>query len=381
MKNFVAVIATDETMHQLQDMNLRGRFDLERLIEKTINALQKKIEKNATQYTHLILEVAAIRHSDVGAAIDLLERLQKTTAARLIVLMQDYAPDSGAVQDVKSIGIKDVLTDKPLWLRKRLQEILYEDPRQEAGTNGPSFCVVPELEEPASAPVQPSEETSSMATSPQQSYSAVPPSAITKQAAKKFLLPKRPISQPEANAITVAFAGAGSRIGTTTQAVQMLLFLAASGYTAALVEMSDRSVLSEYLVSPELCPEHYKVRGLDFYRTRGSLLSAKRQYQYVVLDYGAFECLPDVTSFMEKDFKIICTGVKPQESAKLAPVFEADDGSLMYCFSFMPPADAAEVRELMKDRKIYFAPPAPDYWTYTGEDETYWALLDLSKKD
>ena len=380
MKNFVAVIATDETMQQLQDMNLRGRFDLERLTEKTINALQKKIEKNATQYTHLILEVAAIRHSDVGAAIDLLERLQKTTAARLIVLMQDYAPDSGAVQDVQSIGIKDVLTDKPLWLRKRLQEILYEDPRQEAGTNGPSFCISPEQDEPVVAQERLNEERSSPDASPR-SYATIPPSAVTRQAAKKFLLPKRPISQPAANAITVAFAGAGSRMGTTTQAVQMLLFLAASGYTAALVEMSDRSVLSEYLASPELCPEHYKVRGLDFYRTRGSLLAAKRQYQYVVLDYGEFESIPDITSFMEKDFKVICSGIKPQESARLAPVFEADDGSLMYCFSFVPPADAAEVRELMKDRKIYFASPAPDYWTYTGEDEIYQTLLDLNKKD
>ena len=378
MKNFVAVIATDETMQQLQDMNLRGRFDLERLTEKTINALQKRIEKNAGQYTHLILEVAAIRHSDVGAAIDLLERLQKTTTARLIVLMQDYAPDSGAVQDVQSIGIKDVLTDKPLWLRKRLQEILYEDPRQEAGTNGPSFCISPELDKPATEQGQPGEEPTAP-TAPPQSYAAVPPSAITRQAAKKFLLPKRPISQPTTNAITVAFAGAGCRMGTTTQAVQMLLFLAANGYTVALIEMSDQSVLSEYLTNPELCPEHYKVRGLNFYRTRSSLLAAKRQYQYVVLDYGAFECIPDITSFMEKDFKIICSGVKPQESARLAPVFEADDDSLMYCFSFVPPADAAEVRELMKGRKIYFAPPAPDYWSYTGEDETYRVLLDLNQ--
>ena len=380
MKNFVAVIATDETMQQLQDMNLRGRFDLERLTEKTINALQKKIEKNATQYTHLILEVAAIRHSDVGAAIDLLERLQKTTAARLIVLMQDYAPDSGAVQDVQSIGIKDVLTDKPLWLRKRLQEILYEEPGQKAGTSCPSFCVVPEKDEPDEVTGPPGKEPPAPAVLTQ-SYADVPPSAITRQEAKKFLLPKRPISQPTTNAITVAFAGAGSRIGTTTQAVQMLLFLAANGYTAALVEMSDRSVLSEYLASPELCPEHYKVRGLDFYRTRGSLLAAKRQYQYVVLDYGEFESIPDITSFMEKDFKVICSGVKPQESTRLAPVFEADDGSLMYCFSFVPTADAAEVRELMKGRKIYFAPSAPDYWSYTGEDEIYQTLLDLNKKD
>lgn len=145
--------------------------------------------------------------------------------------------------------------------------------------------------------------------------------------------------------------------------------------------MSGWSVLSEYLANPELCPEYYKIRGLGFYRTRSSLLAAKQQYQHVVLDYGDFELSPDVTSFMEKDFKIIYSGVKPQESARLAPVFEVDDGSLMYGFSLVPPADAAEVKELMKGRKIYFATPAPDYWTYTGEDETYQSLLDLNKKD
>ena len=158
----------------------------------------------------------------------------------------------------------------------------------------------------------------------------------------------------------------------------MFLFLVAAGYKAALIEMSDKSVLSAYSANPEFCPEHYKVKGLDLFRTRNSLLHAKNEFQYLVLDYGSFTEISDATSFLEKDYQIICTGVKPQESAQLEPVFAADDGSIMYCFSFVPDVDKAEIEELLKDRKIYFAGVAFDYWTYCGEDDTYRTLLDLN---
>lgn len=378
----IAAIVTDESYEILEEINRRKLFELERLAAQTASAAQRQIEKGKKSYEKIVVEVEAIRHGNVEAVIDLIERLQTTTTAKIIVLAQGYDPEGSVIKDIISIGVEqsNVVTSSGLWLKKRVQELLQQSSLA-VGTNCPSTVE-------ATASAAPTPTPTPVAPVP---VKAIPepatkilleevqaPAQIDRAAAKKMLLPKPPIAAPATRAIMIAFAGAGNRIGTTTQAMQMFLFLVASGYKAALVEMSDASVLSAYSANPEFCPEHYKVKGLDLFRTRNSLLHAKNAFQYLVLDYGSFTEISDPTSFLEKDYKIICTGVKPQESAELEPVFEADDGSLMYCFSFVPDVDKAEVVELMKGRKVYFSAPTFDYWTYCGEDDTYRALLDLA---
>lgn len=370
----VAAIVTNETYVILEEINRRKLFELEKLSVSNAFAAQRKVEKSKQTYEQIIVEVDAIRHGNVEAVIDLIERLKTTTTATIIVLAQDYDREGSVVKDIVSIGIEqnNVITSSGLWLKKEVQRLL--PPKGlEAGTIGPSPASACETYQ-APATVQ---EIVPAATPIEEQHPQAP-AQVNRAAAKKCLLPKPPIAQPAAKAITIAFAGAGNRIGTTTQAMQMFLFLVAAGYKAALIEMSDKSVLSAYSANPEFCPEHYKVKGLDLFRTRNSLLHAKNEFQYLVLDYGSFTEISDATSFLEKDYKIICTGVKPQESAQLEPVFAADDGSIMYCFSFVPDVDKAEIEELLKDRKIYFAGVAFDYWTYCGEDDTYRTLLDLN---
>lgn len=360
----VAAIVTNETYAILEEINRRKLFELEKLSVSNAFAAQRKVEKSKQTYEQIIVEVDAIRHGNVEAVIDLLERLKTTTTATIIVLAQDYDREGSVVKDIVSIGIEqnNVITSSGLWLKKEVQRLL-QPKGLEACETYQAPATVQEIV-PAATPIE------------EQHPQA--PAQVNRAAAKKCLLPKPPIAQPAAKAITIAFAGAGNRIGTTTQAMQMFLFLVAAGYKAALIEMSDKSVLSAYSANPEFCPEHYKVKGLDLFRTRNSLLHAKNEFQYLVLDYGSFTEISDATSFLEKDYKILCTGVKPQESAQLEPVFAADDGSLMYCFSFVPDVDKAEIEELLKDRKIYFAGVAFDYWTYCGEDDTYRTLLDLN---
>ena len=360
----VAAIVTNETYAILEEINRRKLFELEKLSVSNAFAAQRKVEKSKQTYEQIVVEVDAIRHGNVEAVIDLIERLKTTTTATIIVLAQDYDREGSVVKDIVSIGIEqnNVITSSGLWLKKEVQRLL-QSKGLEACEAYQAPATIQEIV-PAATPIE------------EQHPQA--PAQVNRAAAKKGLLPKPPIAQPAAKAITIAFAGAGNRIGTTTQAMQMFLFLVAAGYKAALIEMSDKSVLSAYSANPEFCPEHYKVKGLDLFRTRNSLLHAKNEFQYLVLDYGSFTEISDATSFLEKDYKIICTGVKPQESAQLEPVFAADDGSIMYCFSFVPDVDKAEIEELLKDRKIYFAGVAFDYWTYCGEDDTYRTLLDLN---
>lgn len=180
--------------------------------------------------------------------------------------------------------------------------------------------------------------------------------------------PRAPAVDPESAAlpilsrcITIAVAGTGARIGTTTQALQALLFLSKSGYKAALIEMVDKPILPEYTSNAGTCEDCYTVKGLHLFRSKNTISRAKEEFEFFVLDYGDFSMIPDQASFMERDFKIICTGIKPQEAHSLSPVLEKDDGSFAYCFSFVPPMDYDDVISLMRHKLIYFAPSAPDY--------------------
>ena len=192
--------------------------------------------------------------------------------------------------------------------------------------------------------------------------------AVDPEPAAAVQAPRVPAVNPEPAAlpilsrcITIAVAGAGARIGTTTQALQALLFLSKSGYKAALIEMVDKPILPEYTSNAGTCEDYYTVKGLHLFRSKNSISRAKEQFEFLVLDYGDFSMIPDQASFMERDYKIICTGIKPQEAHSLSPVLEKDDGSFTYCFSFVPPMDYDDVISLMRHKLIYFAPSAPDY--------------------
>ena len=189
-------------------------------------------------------------------------------------------------------------------------------------------------------------------------------------------------------ATTIGVVGAGRRVGTTTQALQLVLYLKTNGYTAAVVEMNENGHLSSHLnLMPEgqqekniLDSSHFMINGIDIYRERKSVVEAKNLYQYVVCDYGDGSN-SDITSFLERDIKIVVGCIKPYEVNLLNPFFALDDNSTNYIYSFVN-------RELWNDIRIemgaagnrtYFAPYAPDIFRYTGDDQIYGQILKETK--
>ena len=67
-----------------------------------------------------------------------------------------------------------------------------------------------------------------------------PPSQIDRQSAKSMMIPKQPVRSDIPRAVTIAVAGAGPRMGTTTQAMQILNYLSTMEYKVAFVEMSGQ---------------------------------------------------------------------------------------------------------------------------------------------
>ena len=171
-------------------------------------------------------------------------------------------------------------------------------------------------------------------------------------------------------------------MGTTTQAMQILNYLSTMEYKVAFVEMSGQRHMGQYLgildKSEALDDAHFTLMGNHFYNDAKGLITARSQFDYVVCDYGVYDDIPDITSFFEKDVKIVCCGAKPWESPWLEPAFGDDDGTLRYIFSFVQKSDEAMVRDQMGDeaKNTYFAPYAPDFFRYCGADEIYERIID-----
>ena len=130
--------------------------------------------------------------------------------------------------------------------------------------------------------------------------------------------------------------------------------------------------------SEALDDAHFTLMGNHFYNDAKGLITARSQFDYVVCDYGVYNDIPDITSFFEKDVKIVCCGAKPWESPWLEPAFGDDDGTLRYIFFFVQKSDEAMVRDQMGDeaKNTYFAPYAPDFFRYCGADEIYERIID-----
>lgn len=187
--------------------------------------------------------------------------------------------------------------------------------------------------------------------------------------------------------ISIGLVGAGHRIGTTTQAVQLLHFALHTGHTAAMAQAATCSTMQEYLHIADdielIDSNHYRIGNLPFVRSLEVLQAEKSRYNVSVFDFGALDELPDAAAFMACDVKIIVGGVKPWEMPLLYPAFELDDNSFHFVFSFVPTADRPDVIAQMLDsgRRTHFALWAPDYLTWCGDDALYTTLLGCLTAD
>lgn len=219
---------------------------------------------------------------------------------------------------------------------------------------------VPDPQEPPPSPPIPVEVT--------------PPSQVGREAAQaQLVLPKPKI---ERSATCIAVAGAGHRIGTTTQAMQICLYVKALGYKAAIIEMAASALTGYTQISDDAVlfdEHHFRVEGTDVYNDRTCILDAKSQYDYLILDYGCFAELTEPADYLRNDILVAVCGAKPSEVELAADVLRVDNGTIHYIFSFVPQRDRPDVLASMEQygERTYFAGWTPDYFLYSGNDELY----------
>lgn len=169
-------------------------------------------------------------------------------------------------------------------------------------------------------------------------------------------------------------AGTMPRIGTTTVALQLILFLKRMGYEAAYVEMNAQdyiwgtTTLYPDCVKDKL-PGKVTFNGIDLYsRERfAELIAGGTHYDYIICDYGSIQAKNfDMKEFTDCSAMIMVAGVKPNEvfATDLALKNQALEKAI-YAFSFIRKEDEEDIRSMMQEKAddTVFVPYLPDPFT------------------
>lgn len=363
----IGVVAGEQLYEQIKKLNFRGEYDIRQLEPKGTTAICRALEADQ-KFTDVLIDVAAIKAANADEAVSLVDRLLHTTQLHIMVLADGYLPESRLIRDLISVGVaqKDIFLQTGVKLQMRISNLLHTAEK--------------EMPVPAEMP-EPQKET--QAIEQVVPDAVVPPSQVDAATGKSMQIRKP--ARPTTRAVTIAVAGGGPRIGTTTQAMQLLHYLTVQNFRCAYVDVQQTDQMRQYLTVYERCeqlgPHEYTIQGCHFLATGKLLMQARMEYDYLICDYGDYAQIIDTVSFWEKDIRVLVAGVKPWESDQLSRVFEDDDGSLHYIFSFVPKADEPDVRNQMGESapNTYFAPYAPDYFSYCGDDEFYARIIACKK--
>lgn len=186
------------------------------------------------------------------------------------------------------------------------------------------------------------------------------------------------VSQHDKKYRTISLCGACRRIGTTTQAVQIIKYLQFNGYKAAYIEMNNNHFVLDMIKAYEDISVDNKgidkiiYKNVDFYYKQEQLSDIlKRNYDFFIFDYGsADDPYFNAISFIEKDFPIIVCGTAPNEWVATDEVIgKTLLNDAYYIFNFCDVSEHAEIRKLMQQKavKTIFSAYTPDFSQFRAD--------------
>lgn len=201
-------------------------------------------------------------------------------------------------------------------------------------------------------------------------------------------------AEPEETVKTVCIGVAGclARMGTTTQAVQLVKFFAYAGKKAAYVEMNTHhwvEALKEAYADVETDSDMGRVtyQGVDmFYRSDRLPKILRQGYDYLVFDYGVYsENGFNKISFLEKEKQIFVVGSKPggEFEATYQVLKNNFYSDCFYVFNFVAKTEEKDILELMEQKAdmTFFAGTAKDPFSFSGNGALYERLMPEGEKD
>mgnify|MGYP001028411880 CR=1 FL=1 len=174
----------------------------------------------------------------------------------------------------------------------------------------------------------------------------------------------------------IGVAGAMNRIGTTTQAIQIVKYLTFKGYKACYVELNNTGYVEQlqYFYNVE---EHDEDIGKvvynnihHYYRQDKISEILKLGYDYYIYDYGVYNHVNfNKTSYLEKDIRIACVGSKPSEMLATQNMVNSNFYSdCFYLFVHAPKGDWNALKESMEDKATFFPAYSPEAYELVLEN-------------
>lgn len=362
----VVVVGKPETAESVRELNFRGEFEVSEIVERSIPTIQRQLEQNGEQISHLVYDVRII--GNIDQSLGLLERICVTIPGiKIIVVTEGLSTDSAFMRDILTlVPAEQIVSDHGAELKRVLNTMLCDAgliSEDNVQNDTPPLEDAPLSYEAAPAPPASTGEV------------VIPPSQVDRETARAHLVLPKPRLRGR-NATTIAVCGAGHRIGTTTQAMQLCLYVKAMGYKAAVIEMAESSLTPYTKISDEVVlfdTKHFRIEGTDIYNDKTCILATKTKYDYLILDYGAFGEVSEVADYLRNDILVAVCGAKPSEVDLVSDILRVDNGTIHYVFSFVPQRDRDDILKSMSpfDARTYFAGWTPDYFLYSGNDELY----------
>ena len=188
----------------------------------------------------------------------------------------------------------------------------------------------------------------------------------------------REAAQKDMTGKRIGITGVCRRIGTTTEAVQLVKYLQVKGYKACYIEVNNTGFVQEH--GQVFVSEHDEYlgrvtyEGVDLYYKQEKIQEIFHQdYDYFVFDYGAYsEQGFNKTSFLEKDIRIFVAGSKATEMKYTQQVLQNEYyRDVFYLFNFISEKERPELLEYMEEKAeiTYFTVYAPDQFEYIHNPE------------
>lgn len=187
--------------------------------------------------------------------------------------------------------------------------------------------------------------------------------------------------------IKIGIAGSMSRIGTTTQAIQLAQVLK-ENYKICYVERNEKKYLND-LVNLYTTAKNKKTKieysGLEMYKNLPNLDNSLSKYDFVISDFGNINTRTfEEKSFKEQDIKIIISGSKPNEIFKTQVLLERSmykDAN--FVFVFVPEEERVSIASLMRERrdKTYFSDIVLDPYKLENSSKQLYTRILYSSLD
>lgn len=198
------------------------------------------------------------------------------------------------------------------------------------------------------------------------------------------------VEKNDKNIKSIALVGACSRIGTTTQAFQIIKYLQLIGYNACYIEMNNRgyvNLINECYEGTEFDDDLEKVTYMNidmFYNMNRINEYLTLNYDFYVYDYGVFDAIDfNRVSFLEKEVRVVVAGIKANEIIATNAIFTGQFyRDVQFIFSFVADSEKKDVYELMEEKadQTFFAEYTPDMFTLKNY-ETYEKMLNVEIKE